>query len=199
MVRLPDTSRRSQKNVHFLRPRRCFLLVVITLGLWMGYNHIYHHFQAPQALLVLGGWLDREHFSAKFALQHPQLPIWVSGGSNREYSEWVFTEAGVDLGRVHLDYRAVDTVTNFTTLVDTFQSLGISNIYLITSDEHMPRALVIATIVLGSRGIGFKPVISPSNRPPEPIDKIVRDGLRALMWMATGYTGADFNPRLKSI
>jgi hypothetical protein len=63
----------------------------------------------------------------------------------------------------------------------------------------MPRALVIATIVLGSRGIGFKPVISPSNRPPEPIDKIVRDGLRALMWMATGYTGADFNPRLKSI
>jgi hypothetical protein len=45
----------------------------------MGYNHIYHHFQAPQALLVLGGWLDREHFAAKFALQHPQLPIWVSG------------------------------------------------------------------------------------------------------------------------
>jgi hypothetical protein len=58
----------------------------------------------------------------------------VSGGSNPEYAEWVFAEAGIDLKRLHLDYRAVDTVTNFTTLVDELKARNINSIYLITFD-----------------------------------------------------------------
>ncbi len=164
----------------------------------MGYQQIRSYVQTPQAVLVLGGALEREYFAAKFALQHPNLPIWVSSGSNREYSEWVFAQAGVDLQRIHLDYGAVDTVTNFTTLVDTLQAEGITSIYLITSDDHMRRAQTIAEIVLGSRGIDFKPVAVPTGRSPEPLEKTVRDGVRAFIWVTTGYTGADLNQRLKS-
>ncbi len=160
----------------------------------IAYKQIRNYIDTPQALLVLGGALEREEFAAEFARNHPHLQIWVSGGSNPEYAEWVFSKAGIDLERVHLDYQAQDTVTNFTTLVDQLKSEGIESVYLITSDDHMRRAQVIGEIVLGSRGISFKPLPVPSGRSPEPIEKAIRDGARAILWLTTGYTGASFAP-----
>jgi uncharacterized SAM-binding protein YcdF (DUF218 family) len=146
---------------------------------------------SPQAVLVLGGATEREQFAAEFARQHPALPIWVSSGSNPEYAEWLFAEAGIAADRVHLDYRAVDTVTNFTTLVDEFQRQGINSVYVITSDYHMRRAVVIGEIVLGSRGITLEPIAVPSKRANEPLDKVVRDAARSILWITTGRTGAN--------
>ena len=109
------------------------------MACWFGYQQLKSEFQRPQALLVLGGAIEREVFAAKFALNYPELPIWVSSGSNPEFAQWVFSEAGIESDRVHLDYRAVDTVTNFTTLVDELKAQGIESVYLITSDDHMRR------------------------------------------------------------
>ena len=177
-----------------LRVSRSFwFLVGLLMACWFGYQQLKSGFQRPQALLVLGGDKQRELFAAKFAQKHPSLPIWVSSGTNPEFAEWVFAEAGIKPDRLHLDYRAVDTVTNFTTLVDELQAKGIESVYLITSDDHMRRAQIIGEIVLGSRGISFKPVAVPSGRTPEPIEKAVRDGARAIVWLTTGYTGADFS------
>jgi len=162
------------------------------MACWFGYQQLKSEFQRPQALLVLGGAIEREVFAAKFALNYPELPIWVSSGSNPEFAQWVFSEAGIESDRVHLDYRAVDTVTNFTTLVDELKAQGIESVYLITSDDHMRRAQIIGEIVLGSRGISFKPVAVPSGRTPEPMEKALRDGARAILWLTTGYTGANF-------
>jgi uncharacterized SAM-binding protein YcdF (DUF218 family) len=142
--------------------------------------------QSPQAILVLGGAPSREKFAAKFALQHPDLPIWVSSGSPEEYANYLFSEAGISPQRIHLDYRAVDTVTNFTTLVNDLQSQHITDIYLITADYHMPRAQVIGSIVFGSRGIRIYPVTIPSAGTGETPIKVVRDGLRSVFWLATG-------------
>lgn len=150
----------------------------------------------PQALLVLGGATEREVFAAEFARQHPNLDIWVSSGSNPEYVNWVFSQAGISLSRLHLDYEAVDTVTNFTTMVGKLEAEGIESIYLITSDDHMRRARLIGEIVLGSRGIDFKPLEVPSGRSPEPVEKTIRDGARAVIWLTTGYTGARLGHRL---
>ena len=176
-----------------LRASRSFwFLVGLLMACWFGYQQVKSEFQRPQALLVLGGATEREVFAAKFARSHPALPIWVSSGSNPEFAEWVFSEAGIKPDRLHLDYRAVDTVTNFTTLVDELKARGIESVYLITSDDHMRRAQVIGEIVLGSRGISFKPLAVPSGRTPEPMEKAVRDGARAILWLTTGYTGADF-------
>jgi uncharacterized SAM-binding protein YcdF (DUF218 family) len=172
--------------------RSFWFLVGLLMACWFGYQQLKNEFQRPQALLVLGGAIEREVFAAKFARTHPELPIWVSSGSNPEFAQWVFSEAGIESDRVHLDYRAVDTVTNFTTLVDELKAQGIESVYLITSDDHMRRAQIIGEIVLGSRGISFKPVAVPSGRTPEPMEKALRDGARAILWLTTGYTGANF-------
>jgi uncharacterized SAM-binding protein YcdF (DUF218 family) len=141
--------------------------------------------QEPQAIFVLGGAPSRERFAAKFALRHPNLPVFVSSGSPEEYAEYVFDQAGVSRDRIHLDYRAVDTVTNFTVMVKEFENRNIKNIYLLTSDSHMPRAEVIAKIVFGSRGIQIHPIVIPSEFPSEPPVKSLRDGLRAVIWLVT--------------
>ena len=140
----------------------------------------------PQAILVLGGSPTREKFAAQFALQHPQLPIFVSSGSPEEYAQYVFDRAGVARSRIHLDYRAVDTVTNFTIMVTEFQQRKITDVYVLTSDFHMPRALVIGKIVLGSRGIEMHPISIPSEIKSENPAKSLRDGLRSVFWLVTG-------------
>lgn len=167
-----------------------WLLIGFLIGLWLHYQP-FNSPSPPEALLVLGGEVKREEFAARFALQHPELKIWVSGGSNEEYAEWLFAQAGIDLNRVYLDYQAVDTVTNFTTVVDQLKSHGVDSIYLVTSDDHMLRARVIGEIVLGSRGIKFQPLPVPSGRSPEPIEKVIRDGVRSILWVTTGYTGSN--------
>ncbi|WP_017716222.1 YdcF family protein [Kamptonema formosum] len=174
---------------------RSFFVLLLGLSVicWFGYRQIKSQIDQPEAMLVLGGDTKREVFAAKLAREYPDIEIWVSGGSNREYAEWVFSEAGIDRKRLHLDERAVDTVTNFTTLVDELQARKISSIYLVTSDDHMRRATVIGEIILGSRGMTFKPVPVPSGRDPEPIKKSIRDGARAILWVATGHTGSSLS------
>ena len=151
------------------------------------------HYQnpIPQAILTLGGGHQREVFTAEFARSHPNLPIWISSGTNEVRAREIFESAGVDNHRVHLDYRATDTVTNFTTLVADFKQQNINHIYLITSDFHLPRAKAIAFVVLGSQGITHTPVSLATNRPPEPKFKIVRDFGRALLWILTKHTGSS--------
>jgi uncharacterized SAM-binding protein YcdF (DUF218 family) len=140
----------------------------------------------PQAILVLGGSPTREKFAAQFALQHPQLPIFVSSGSPEEYAEYVFGQAGVKRDRIHLDYRAVDTVTNFTVMVTELQQRKITDVYVLTSEFHMPRALVIGKIILGSRGIEMHPISIPSSIKSENPAKSLRDGFRSVVWLVTG-------------
>ncbi|MBD3880346.1 YdcF family protein [Phormidium tenue FACHB-886] len=172
--------------------RKSLIALVALILLGLGYKQLESFLHPPQAVLVLGGSIEREKFAASFAQAHPDLPVWISSGSNPEYAEWVFQEAGISPERLHLDYRAVDTVTNFTTLVDQFKAQDIHSIYLITSDYHMRRASVIGEIVLGSRGIDFRTVEVPSQRSPEPLNKAIRDGARAVLWVATGSTGSSF-------
>lgn len=178
------------KKQRLLALKVLLALPLLLPTVWFGYRLAVNQFSRPQAVLVLGGATERENFAAEFARQHPDLSIWVSGGSNPEYTEAVFSDAGVNLKRVHIDRAAVDTVTNFTTLVDRLKANGINSVYLITSDYHMRRAQVIGEIVFGSRGIALKPITVASNRTIEPLPKALRDGARAILWLTTGYTGS---------
>ena len=153
----------------------------------------------PQAILTLGGGSDREVFTAQIAQMHPSLEIWVSSGTIPPEAYEIFRAAGIDSTRVHIDRRAVDTLTNFTSLVADFKKRKFQHLYLITSDFHMPRALAIATLILGSQGIAFTPVSVPSNQPPESWFRIVRDSGRALLWIVTGRTGASLKLQIFSL
>jgi uncharacterized SAM-binding protein YcdF (DUF218 family) len=69
-------------------------------------------------ILVLGGDTQREIVAARLA-HADGLPVIVSGGSNPEYAHWLFQEReGLAPDQVRLDYRARDTLSNFTSLVD---------------------------------------------------------------------------------
>ncbi|MCJ2544013.1 YdcF family protein [Thermostichus vulcanus] len=149
----------------------------------------------PQGILMLGGGAGREAFTAEFAQDHPDLPIWVSTGAPPAVARPIFAARNIGPPRLILDYRAVDTLTNFTSLVNDFQAQDIRHLYLITSADHMPRARLIASIVLGSRGIAFTPVPIPPNTLRDPGSResllhIARDGARAYGWLLTGRSGA---------
>lgn len=195
----------SLRRSRFTKPspvkNKLFLWItpIIALSLWLGYKQIQSYFVQPDVVFVLGGDEERERFAAKFARQHPDLPIWISGGGSQWYTEKVFDKAGIKRSRLHLDYQAVDTVTNFTTLADKLHGLGVDSVYLITSDDHMNRARVIGEIVFGSRGIIIKPISVPSGRSSESAAKSFRDGIRAIVWVATGYTGASHPQQSSSV
>jgi uncharacterized SAM-binding protein YcdF (DUF218 family) len=139
-------------------------------------------------ILVLGGDADRERVAAELA-RADGLPVVVSGGSNPEYATWLFQELqGLPPDRVHLDYRAVDTVSNFTSLVDDLRRARIRHALLVTSSDHMQRAMLVGRIVAGSRGIHLTPVPVPCGDlcVPEGRRKVWGDAARALIWVITG-------------
>jgi uncharacterized SAM-binding protein YcdF (DUF218 family) len=187
-----DSASIMKQRLYRWRLWKFFLLIspVLLPIVWIGYREVENTWIQPQAIFVLGGEEGREIFAAKFAHTHPNLPIWISGGAPPEYAKRVFKKAGVSIDNLHLDYQAIDTVTNFTTLVDRFESQGITSVYLVTSDDHIQRARVIGEVVFGSRGIKVKPITFPSGRLSEPIQKTLRDSFRSLLWLTTGYTGS---------
>ncbi|MGF1540252.1 MAG: YdcF family protein [Pleurocapsa sp.] len=172
-----------------LSKSRLLFLLTLAIFIWLGYRQVQKSLTPPQAVLVLGGHEERERYAAKLGRQYRELPIWVSSGSPQDYAKKIFLKEGISGDRLHLDYRARDTVTNFTTLVDELKAQGINSVYLITSENHMTRAKIIGEIVFGSRGIVFQPISVPSKNPPEPIEKSLRDGVRSILWLVTGHTG----------
>jgi uncharacterized SAM-binding protein YcdF (DUF218 family) len=137
---------------------------------------------------VLGGDKDRELAAADLARRRG-LPVVVSGGSNPEYAHWIFAEReGLPPHQVQLDYRARDTLSNFTSLVDDLRRARIRHALLVTSSDHMARALLVGRIVAGSRGIQLTPVPVPCGQlcVIEGRSKIWGDGLRAALWVISG-------------
>jgi uncharacterized SAM-binding protein YcdF (DUF218 family) len=158
-----------------------------------------HQAPVPQAIFVLGGASQRMEFAGEFWQKHTDLDIWVSDFAwNQDINRRIFQKFGVPNQQLHLDGRATDTVTNFTSLVEDFVAQKLQHIYLITSDYHMRRARAIAAIVLGSRGVVVTPVGVPSTgESPESFVRVLRDCGRSVLWLLTGRTGASFNPRLQ--
>lgn len=147
----------------------------------------------PQAILVLEGRTERIRFAAQFAEVHDDLPIWVSGNPRGlQLNQSIFRRDDVSSNRVHYDFCGVDTVTNFTCNADDFRTLDIRHVYVVTSDYHMTRSLAIATLVFGSRGIAVTgvPVASDGDRAESPL-RTVRDCIRSVVWIVTGYTGRE--------
>ncbi|MFM2205095.1 MAG: hypothetical protein RLZZ560_490 [Cyanobacteriota bacterium] len=197
--------RRSRQRPRRRRGRRLWLLlgaaalVWLTRGLWLP------PVPPPQMILVLGGDVERERVAADLA-RRDGLPVLVSGGSNPEYAHWLFGRQGLDSRRVQLDYRATDTLSNFTSLVDELKRAQVRHVLLVTSSDHMDRALLVGRVVAGSRGISLTPVPVPcgSRCVPEGRSKVWGDGARAALWVLTGrdlrgWAAARFGPWLEEL
>ena len=141
----------------------------------------------PQLVLVLGGDVDRERVGARLARQL-DLPLLVSGGSNPEYARWLMKEERLEPSRATLDYRARDTLGNFTSIVDDLQRRKVRHVLMVTSEDHLPRAMAVGQVVAGSRGIhltGVAVACTPECR-DEGLLKRTSDWLRAVVWVTTG-------------
>ena len=191
------TFRSIRKGYRFIGIASSALIVLLFSSIPMRLAIASYQAPQPQAILTLGGPPEREEFTAQFAKIHPSLEIWLSTGANYKMAQEIFRSAGIPDERVHLDWRAVDTVTNFTTLLGDFKRRGIQHLYLLTQDFHMPRAKAIATIILGSQGIAFTPVAIPSHEPTETRFHILRDLGRSILWLFTGRTGASLKTKIE--
>ena len=142
---------------------------------------------APQLVMVLGGDVDREKVGARLASQL-NLPLLGSGGSTPEYAEWLLEQERLEPEQVRLDYRAKDTLSNFTSVVDELQQQGVRHVLLVTSEDHLPRSMAVGQVVAGSRGIHLTgvPVACRPDCAPEGQLKQISDWVRALMWVVTG-------------
>ena len=173
------------------RRSRPWVLVALLLGgclLWLSRGWWWPAPPPAQMILVLGGDVAREREAAALAARQG-LPVVVSGGSNPEYAHWLFEQRqGLPSHQVQLDYRARDTLSNFTSLVDDLRQARIRHALLVTSSDHMDRALLVGRIVAGSRGINLTPVpVSCADLcQPEGRRKVWGDGLRAAVWVLSG-------------
>lgn len=168
--------------------RRLVLLTFLAAGcFWLGRSLLAAPASPPQLILVLGGDVKREKVAGRLAT-HYRLPVVVSGGSNPEYARWLFDQEGLRQQQYRLDYRAHDTLSNFTTVVDDLRRGGIRHVLLVTSSDHMDRALLVGRVVAGSRGIQLTPVAVPCGEHchPESLPKRWGDGLRAVVWVLSG-------------
>lgn len=187
------------------RARRLLLLAALCAVAWSSRGLVFPALPPPQLVLVLGGDVERERVGAEVA-QRDGLPVIVSGGSNPEYAHWLFRGRGLDDSRVLLDYRATDTLSNFTSVVDDLKRAKIRHVLLVTSSDHMDRALMVGRVVAGSRGIGLTPLAVPcGNRCfPEDWRKVWGDGLRAALWVVSGrdlrdWAAERFGPLLEEV
>ena len=185
------------------RPRRArgrgrwLALAAASAGLvWLSRGWFWPEPPAPQLILVLGGDVARERAAGELA-RRDGLPLLVSGGSNPEYATWQFGRQGLGAGRVQLDYRAHDTLTNFTSVVDELRRAKVRHVLLVTSSDHMERALLVGRIVAGSRGIQLTPVAVPCGDQchPEGRRKVWGDGARAALWVLSGRDVRDWAAR----
>ena len=187
---LPRSPRRPRRRLPAgCHPRRrlAFYLAATAAVVWLSRGLWLPSAPAPQLILVLGGDVERERAAAALA-RRDGLPVLVSGGSNPEYAQWQFDQQGVAAGRVQLDYRATDTLSNFTSVVDELRRSQVRHVLLVTSSDHMNRALLVGRLVAGSRGIALTPVSVPCGGLciPEGRRKVWGDGLRAALWVLTG-------------
>ncbi|AFY80115.1 YdcF family protein [Oscillatoria acuminata] len=152
----------------------------------------------PQAIVVLEGHPHRMTFAAQFWQQQPQLDIWLSGiGVDNPGYRQIFQNAGVPESQLYFEVRSTDTVKNFTDMREELVARGLRHVYLITSDYHIRRSWAIAFFVFGSRGMIITPIAVPSpGVSSESPERVFRDCLRSILWIFTGYSGADLNPNL---
>ncbi|MFM2081040.1 MAG: hypothetical protein RLZZ219_1722 [Cyanobacteriota bacterium] len=192
-------------------PRPAALLRLLLAGaaggglLWLSRGLWQPSLPPPQLILVLGGDVDRERAAGELA-RREGLPVLVSGGSNPEYAQWQFDRQGLDAARVQLDYRATDTLSNFTSVVDELRRSRVRHVLLVTSSDHMNRALLVGRVVAGSRGIALTPVAVPCGDRcmPEGRRKVWGDGARAVLWVVTGrdlrgWAAERFAPLLEAV
>mmetsp|Transcript_4771 Transcript_4771/g.6033 ORF Transcript_4771/g.6033 Transcript_4771/m.6033 type:complete len:189 (+) Transcript_4771:285-851(+) len=145
---------------------------------------------------VLGGSKRREVAALKTCLKKfPGVPIWISGPELTQDCLEICEQEGVDPELLRVDYRAIDTLSNFTTMCQDMYTGGFKKVAIITSRYHMKRARSIAAIIMPEFKLRYVPVgiVYQANEEKETILKVWRDQIRAYLWV---YLRFDITNRI---
>lgn len=137
------------------------------------------------AVLVLGGSVQREIAAAQLAKQAPTTPILISQGNLDPCIRSVFQQAEAPMEQVWLEKCARSTFDNFCFSIPTLRHWKARHVRLITSETHLPRAMWLAQILLGSHGIWVDPAIAQETGIPGNRESTWKTGLdvgRTLVW-----------------
>ncbi len=103
-------------------------------------------------ILHLGGTWKRAEAAVELIKQLDEdYIVVVSSEGNEDGFRGIYRDAGIPDEKVIHDTAAWDTVTNFTHTYNLLRKLGITKLYVVTSDFHMPRSRAIAERVWGGR------------------------------------------------
>ncbi|MEA5466269.1 YdcF family protein [Leptothoe sp. PORK10 BA2] len=163
------------------------LLITGVIVTFVTISHLWSASKSPtDAYLVLGGSIRREMYMAQVASTlSPPPPILISAGSSDPCIRLLFEQVGASLDRVWLEHCAKSTFGNFVYSVPLLERWGAHHVSLVTSGSHTRRALTLARILFGARGIWVEPLIVeeagiPGNQ--ESVLKTTLDIGRSLLW-----------------
>jgi len=149
-------------------------------------------YQLPQnaskpvdAILVLGGSIQREIYAAQLSNRYPDVPILISRGSTDGCIQQIFLRLQARRKNIWLEKCATSTFENFFFSVPIIRHWGTHKVKVITSPTHLPRAQWMAEIQLGAQGIAVEMDLAkekgiPGNR--ESKAKTTLDLTRSLLW-----------------
>lgn len=154
---------------------------------------------APDALLVLGGSIQREIYVAKIAGGEDRPPILISQGSPDPCIWLVFQRADSALENVWLEKCARSTFGNFVMALPVLEQWQARHVQVVTSASHLPRAGWLGKILLGSHGIWVEVAIATETGIPgnqESWLKTSLDVVRSLGWAVVSQV---YQPRCSQI
>lgn len=137
------------------------------------------------AFLVLGGSINREIYAAQLAKVYPHTPILISHGSEEPCILLIFQRTNAPISQVWLENCAESTFDNFFFSLPILERWQVRKVTLITSKTHLPRAKLLADVLLGSHGIWVDLDIAPETGVPGNQEfwwKTGLDLLRSLGW-----------------
>lgn len=138
-------------------------------------------------LLVLGGGIKREMLAADLLSKDKDLSVIISTGSSIPCLYRVFVkEKKIEWKRVLPNFKATDTLSNFTSILPIFKRLETKKVKVIATNGHWKRAKHLAQIVLHSNGINFEAELIDGQGHEESTLKTKLDIARAYLWLLFG-------------
>jgi hypothetical protein len=121
-------------------------------------------FNSPvSAYLVLGGTPNREIYAAKLAKIHPDIKVLVSGGSENPCIWLIFDKEKTSKENVWMERCSQNTFENFYYSTPILSHWHVGKVLLITDLPQANRALPMAKIILGAKGMWVDLCLTPNS------------------------------------
>lgn len=147
-----------------------------------------------RAIVVLADDPLRTEAALDLWERQPASQLWILGGAYLLLASWdQLDQRGIAIQNPRLAtfMQGDDTVGQLTQLSARLPR-DVRHVTLVTDRSHSQRALLIARLAMGARGIRVQvpPAADlPTRLPPENPLRRWRDGLRVQLWRATGWDG----------